>query len=99
MYINYKPFLLLTFFIVLFSSFSSAACTPVGTAGDDNMTCTGPLNGEKFLYGGNDIVELNNTTIGTGTRSGSFWLDESRGGNPSTILPQKNQTTFSKLLF
>ena len=70
--------------MILLSNISSfAACTPVATTGnvDQNFTCEFAMNGEKFFYGGSDIVELNSATIGTGTRSGSFWLDNSLAGD------------------
>ena len=77
-----KPFFLLTFFIVLFSSFLKAACSPAGTSGNDNVSCTGVINSFQYLYGGSDTVTLNG--VSDITYNNAYWLDESLGGNPST---------------
>ena len=81
MYINYKQFFLLTFFIVLFSSFLNAACSPAPTLADDDIECTGVINGTFALNdpGGSDIVTLNSVS-----GNGGYWLDKASGGDPAT---------------
>ena len=84
MYIKTRQVSFILLFVFIFSSFVSADCNPypaqTGNV-DENFTCQDAMNGEKFFYGGNDIVKLNNASIGTGTRSGTFWLDASLAGN------------------
>lgn len=81
--INMKKLIFIASMLLFGNIASFAACTPVATTGnvDQNFTCEFAMNGEKFFYGGSDIVELNSVTIGTGTRSGSFWLDNSLAGD------------------
>jgi len=57
-----------------------AACTPSGTAGDDNVICTGATSGYQEFYGGSDRILLQPGVTG----SGVYWLDERNGGNSLT---------------
>lgn len=82
MYTRNKLFLLLSFFLVLFSSVLNAGCSPSGTAGDDTVTCTGVINSFQYFYGGSDKVTLNG--VMDITYNHAYWLDESLGGNPAT---------------
>jgi hypothetical protein len=59
--------------------FLDAACVPSGTAGDDQVICTGTVNGWQRLYGGSDRVQLQQTG-----GQAVYWLDESIAGNPAT---------------
>ena len=78
---NIRLFLFI-FYIVLASSYSHAVCTPAGTAGDDNVHCTGIINSFQYLYGGNDRVTLD--YVSANTYNNAYWMDESLGGNPVT---------------
>jgi uncharacterized repeat protein (TIGR01451 family) len=62
--------------------YSHAGCTPVATAGNDTVTCTGVINSYQHFYGGSDTVSLNAVTART--YSNVYWLDEALGGNPAT---------------
>ena len=85
MYTMNKQFLLTFLLIFIFSAYVNAACTPTGTPGDDNVVCTGDVNGWQEFYGGSDRVELNNVTNSNNVHSPSvYWLDESNAGNPAT---------------
>ena len=68
-------------FIAFVSSFAHAACTPAGSAGDDDIHCSGTLNSifEVKALGGDDKVSLNSVS-----GRAAFWLDELLGGNPAT---------------
>ena len=83
-----SSFLLFTLLFFFFSSYVNAACINTipggnpGTAGDDNVTCTGVINTFQFLHGGNDTVTLNG--VSDITYHNAYWLDESLGGNPAT---------------
>ena len=79
MYVKKIRLLFFIFHIILFSSILNAACSPSGTGGDDNVVCSGIVNGWQEFYGGSDNVELNNVT-----GAAVFWLDEKNSGNPVT---------------
>jgi hypothetical protein len=81
MYSKNKTFFLSTFFIVLFSSFSHAACTSTPTLADDIIECTGTINGTFALNdpGGSDVVTLDSVS-----GNGAYWLDKALGGDPAT---------------
>jgi len=77
-----KQYTYIALAIFFFSMELYPACTPSGTPGDDNVSCTGSITSFQFLYGGSDIVTLDHVT--PNVYGNTYWLDESLGGNPAT---------------
>ena len=77
-----KQYMYIALAILFFSMELYPACTPSGTPGDDNVSCTGSITSFQFLYGGSDIVTLDHVT--PNVYGNTYWLDESLGGNPAT---------------